>query len=200
MAGRVLSGVPAAPGIAVGVVRLLAAIGPSGELVAPARRAAERERAAAALERAAGDLDALAERLRAEGRAEDADIVSTGALMALDPSLDQAVGQLVLDDGRSAADAILEACRAQADLLAALEDPMLAARADDVRSLGRRAALHVVADGAEQAVEGRDEVLVAQDLGPADVAELGEGVRAVALSGGGATAHAAIVARGLGIP
>jgi phosphoenolpyruvate-protein kinase (PTS system EI component) len=126
--------------------------------------------------------------------------VATGALMALDPALTQAVGQLVVAEGRSAGDAILEVCRAQADVLAALPDPMLAGRADDVRSLGRRAALHVVADSGDAHVDGRDEILVAEDLGPADVAELSDDVRGLALAGGGATAHAAIVARGLGIP
>ena len=197
---RELRGVPAAPGIAVGVVRRLAVVGPSGEEVAPERRAGERDRALAALERAARDLEALAERLTAEGRADDAEIVATGALMALDPALTRAVGQLVVANGRSAGDAILEACRAQADALAALPDPMLAARADDVRSLGRRAALHVVADSGDEHIDGRDEILVAEDLGPADVAELGDDVRGLALAGGGATAHAAIVARGLGVP
>jgi phosphoenolpyruvate-protein phosphotransferase len=200
MSARELRGVPAAPGIAVGVVRVLEAVGPSGELIALEHRAAELERAHAALERASLDLEALADRLRAEGRDDDAEIVETGALMARDPALAQPLRALVLEQGRSAADAILEVCRAQADALAALPDPMLAARADDVRSLGRRAALNVVPAGAETAVEGRDEVLVAEDLGPADIAELGEGVRALALAGGGATAHAAIVARGLGIP
>ena len=41
---------------------------------------------------------------------------------------------------------------------------------------------------------------MAADLGPADVAELGGEVRAVALSAGAVTAHAAIVARSLGVP
>jgi phosphoenolpyruvate-protein phosphotransferase len=200
MSTRELRGVPAAPGVAVGVVRRLAAVGPSGELVPPERRAGERDRALAALERAARDLEALAEKLTREGRPDDAEIVATGALMALDPALTQAVGQLVVAEGRSAGDAILEACRAQADMLAALPDPMLAGRADDVRSLGRRAALHVVADSGDAHVDGRDEILVAEDLGPADVAELSDDVRGLALAGGGATAHAAIVARGLGIP
>src|SRR3954447_17469784 len=200
MGARELRGVAAAPGVAVGVVRLLAAVGPSGEQVPPERRAAERDRALAALERAARDLEALAERLTREGRPDDAEIVATGALMALDPSLTKAVGNAALPGGRPAADAILEACRAQADTLAALPDAMLAARADDVRSLGRRAAMHVVGEATDAHVEGRDEILVAEDLGPADVAELSDGVRGLALSGGGATAHAAIVARGLGLP
>src|SRR6478609_5179845 len=115
MSARELRGVAAAPGVAVGVVRRLAAVGPSGEEVPPERRAAERDRALAALERAARDLEALAERLTREGRPDDAEIVATGALMALDPSLTKSVGRLVVEEGRSAADAILEACRTQAD-------------------------------------------------------------------------------------
>jgi phosphoenolpyruvate-protein kinase (PTS system EI component) len=43
-------------------------------------------------------------------------------------------------------------------------------------------------------------VLVARDLGPADVAELPPGVVAIALAAGAPSAHAAVVARGLGIP
>jgi multiphosphoryl transfer protein len=200
MSDRELCGVPAAPGVAVGVVRLLAAVGPTGVELPPELRAGELDRARLALEQAADQLDALAQRLEAAGRADDAEIVATGALMARDPSLEQALVPLVLEGGRSAPDAILEACGAHADLLAALSDPMLAARADDVRSLGRRAALLAAPRTAAAAVTGRDEVLVAEDLGPADVAELDDGVRAIALAGGGATAHAAIVARGLGLP
>jgi len=119
--------------------------------------------------------------------------------MALDPGLAAAVEAAVGSDGLPAADAILEACSAQADALAALPDEMLAARADDVRSLGRRAALRA-AGSAPASVGGGDLVLVAEDLGPADIAELDAGVQAVALAGGGATAHAAIVARSLAIP
>jgi phosphoenolpyruvate-protein kinase (PTS system EI component) len=162
-------------------------------------RGTEIERARDALAGAARELDALAARLRADGRESDAEIVETGALMALDPGLADAVNAAVSGDGLPAERAILEACSAQADLLSALPDELLAARADDVRSLGRRAAL-LAAGTAPARVEGRDLVLVAEDLGPADIAELEAGVQAVALAGGGATAHAAIVARSLAIP
>ena len=43
-------------------------------------------------------------------------------------------------------------------------------------------------------------ILVAGDLGPADVAELDAAVAGIALAGGGPSAHAAVVARGLGMP
>ena len=80
---------------------------------------------------------------------------------------------------------------------------MLAERADDVRSVGRRAAA-LVETGArpERTPEAgaAGQVLVAADLGPAEVAELEAGVSAIALAAGGVSAHAAIVARSLGIP
>ncbi len=196
---RALRGVPASPGIGVGAVRRLAAPVSARAVVAEEQRGAEIERALEALTGAARELDALAARLRADGRDTDAEIVETGALMALDAGLAAGVKAAVGGDGLAAEDAILTTCAAQADVLAALPDPMLAARADDVRSLGRRAAL--LAAGSVAAVaDGRDLVLVAEDLGPADIAELDAGVQAVALAGGGATAHAAIVARSLGIP
>jgi len=49
-------------------------------------------------------------------------------------------------------------------------------------------------------VGDRDCILIARDVGPADVAELAPRLAGIALVGGGATAHAAIVARSLGIP
>jgi phosphoenolpyruvate-protein kinase (PTS system EI component) len=196
---RALRGVPASPGIGVGAVRRLAAPASAGTVVADEQRGAEIERALQALAAAADALDALAARLRTDGRDTDAEIVETGALMALDPGLATAVKAAVGDDGLPAEHAILTACSAQADVLAALPDEMLAARADDVRSLGRRAA-RLAAGSVARIADGGDLVLVAEDLGPADIAELDAGVHAVALAGGGATAHAAIVARSLAIP
>ena len=63
-----LRGVPASPGIGVGAVRRLAAPVSAGAVVPEDRRAAETERALDALAAAAGQLDALAARLRADGR------------------------------------------------------------------------------------------------------------------------------------
>ena len=159
-----LRGVPAAPGIGVGPVRRLAAPVSAGDVVPEERRGAAIERALEALAAAASELDELAARLRTDGRATDAEIVETGALMALDPGLATAVKAAVGGDGLPAQDAILAACSAHADVLAALPDEMLAARADDVRSLGRRAAL-LAAGSVPTVSDGRDFVLVAENLG-----------------------------------
>jgi phosphoenolpyruvate-protein kinase (PTS system EI component) len=203
MSERVLSGAPASPGLAIGHARVLCH--PSGvparEPVSPADAEAEAERAAEALRRAAAELERIAAQLREQGRDGDAEIVETGALMAADPMLESAVSAAVKEHGRPAPTALLEATEEHAAAIASLPDALLAARADDVRSLGRRAArIASGAPDAEATGNGSSFILVAEDLGPADVAEHGEQLAGIALSGGGVTAHAAIVARSLGIP
>jgi phosphoenolpyruvate-protein kinase (PTS system EI component) len=93
----------------------------------------------------------------------------------------------------------VHACEEQAAAIAQIGDETLAARADDVRSLGRRAA-ELASGRTRRAAPGGDLILIAHDLGPADVAEFAPSLAGIALAGGGATAHAAIVARSLGVP
>ena len=123
--------------------------------------------------------------------------------MAQDPGLRRAVEQLIAERGMPAAAAIVDACDSQADLIAEIDDVRLSERADDVRSVGRRAAGIVEGPRTRSRPDARNgagEILVASDLGPAEVAELESGVSGIALGAGGASAHAAIVARSLGIP
>jgi phosphoenolpyruvate-protein kinase (PTS system EI component) len=195
MGRRLLEGTPASPGVALGPAWRLADTTEAAGPVPPERREQEAKAASGALAAAADALVALAGGLSAE----EAEIVETGALMAQDPALINGVEEAVVVDGLTAAEAIIRATDEHADAIAAIGDEMLAARADDVRSLGRRAA--ALAGGRAQiAPRGSDVVLIAHDLGPADVAELAPSLAGVALAGGGATAHAAIVARALGVP
>ena len=194
MSEQALRGVSAAPGIASGEAVVLDRPRPLARVgVAPAARGREAERARAALHASAAELQDIASRLRESGRDGEADIVETGVLMAADTTLVKLVDSLV-EAGLHADTALAKAADQIATDLANLRDPTLALRADDVRSLGRRAAAH--AAGGRAATAGG--VLVAKSLGPADVAELSP--TGIALVGGGVTAHAAIVARSLGIP
>jgi phosphoenolpyruvate-protein kinase (PTS system EI component) len=195
MGEQALRGVSAAPGIASGRAVVLDRPRPRPTTaVAPAARAHEAERARAALEASGAELQEIASRLRESGRDDEAEIVETGVLMAADSSLINLVESLVLQSGLPADVALANAADQFATDLASLGDPTLALRADDVRSLGRRAAARA-GGGRAAAAAG---VLVARSLGPADVAELSP--TGIALVGGGVTAHAAIVARSLGIP
>ena len=199
MPGQLLEGLAASPGLVAGRAVVLDAPVAGQEHVPVADRPAAARLATGALEAAAGELEALARTLAAAGSSDDAQIVEAGALMARDPALEAAVEQAVIRDGRPAAAAILAATDAQAALLAALPDELLAARADDVRSVGRRAAR--LADGAPRPEGGAaGGIAVAQELGPADVADVEGWAEGIALAAGGPTAHAAIVARSLGLP
>ena len=153
MGERLLRGLPASPGEAAGHARVLDPAVAVAPLVAEAERPAALEAARAALAAAGAELDVLAARLRDDGREAAAEIVETGVLMAADPALDAALEAAVLTDSRPPAAALVQACGVHADAIAALPDPMLAARADDVRSLGRRAARKLA--GATAAADAR---------------------------------------------
>ncbi|MGA8667883.1 MAG: putative PEP-binding protein [Candidatus Dormiibacterota bacterium] len=197
-----LAGVPASPGTAFGAVRHLDAGGEiDATVLDEAARPAAAYRALEALARSAHELEGLAATLRAEGRTEEADILDAGVMMAEDPVLVGAVENAVLTRGMPAVSAIRVEVEAIAEQLDMIGDPELAARAADVRSLARRASRLA---GVDEVLGGRgavgDTILIASDLGPADVIELDGNVRGIALAVGGVTGHAAIVARGLGLP
>jgi phosphoenolpyruvate-protein phosphotransferase len=193
-----LEGVSAAPGVTAGrAVVLDRSRGHVAARLPVAARGAEAKHAIAALQAAAGELERIAAELRSAGRDDDADIVGAGVLMALDPELASRVTTLVVDAGLPAPEALLEAADQTAAELSRLADAMLAQRADDVRSVGRRAAVLAAGETGRTAENG---VLIASSLGPADVAELAATAKGIALARGGVTAHAAIVARSLGLP
>ena len=202
MTERVLAGVPASPGTALGGVRRLDVANEiDNRITDEGARPAEATLALDALAQSARELEELAARMRADGRTEEADILDAGTMMAEDPVLLEAVEAAVLERGLGAASAIATEVEAMAAKLDMLGDPELAARAADVRSLARRASRLASGEpGRKQVTPGEDTILVASDLGPADVIELDGDVRGIALADGGVTGHAAIVARGLGLP
>lgn len=152
----------------------------------------------AALSAVAGELRDLADRLRAEDRPEQADVVDAGALIAQDPALAELAGEFAVR-GLTAAEAVTAATNRHADALAALGDPMFADRATDVRQIGRRAAAWL-RGAARPAVDAGDVVLVGHELAAADVLAGGRSPVAVVSELGGPTGHLAVVARALGVP
>ena len=152
----------------------------------------------AAFAAVAADRRALAETLRAAGRDEEADIVGVAALMAADPVLvDPAVAAVA--EGVDAATAVTNAAEAQASVLAGLDNADLAARAGDVRQIAQ-AVLEQLAGGRPAPPAG-EFILIRREVAAADLIELAEQGLAGAVSvEGGASSHASIIARGLGLP
>jgi phosphoenolpyruvate-protein phosphotransferase len=185
-----LRGVAAAPGVAI----------------APPWRLPERTKTDGATTmsldeastRAAEELESLQRRLKDAGRAEEAEIFGAQALMAQDPEL-VAGAQVLVERGRRPDEAIVTAAEMVADSLALLDDELLAARAIDVRDVAARVA-RILRGEAPPRLEQRS-IAVAADLPPSVTAELDPKLLAgIALEGGSRTAHAAILARALGIP
>jgi multiphosphoryl transfer protein len=162
-------------------------------------RAASPDEVRQAFASVSAERTALAERLHAEGRDEQADIVTVGALIALDPALVEPAAAAVAG-GCAAPDAVRESAAAQAAILAALPSPDLAARADDVRQVAN-AVLAQLAPGQAAAPPAGEFILVQPEVDPADLIRLSEDglVGAVSVSGS-ANSHASIIARGLGLP
>ncbi len=195
-------GQPVSEGIGLGQIYLGDA--PSGaDQVSPgdppsaARWTADDVRAAFAA--VARDRAALADELRARGQDLQAGIVDVAALIAADPAL---VGPALeaVRAGAEGPDAVRTAGQTQAALLAALPDPDLAQRAGDVRQVAQAVADHLHGVGAPPPPAGTF-ILVRREVDPADLIRLAEAGLAGAVSvGGGASSHAAIIARGLGLP
>lgn len=188
-------GLPVSDGLAAGAVYRAAGGGNAAAGGCPAATAAGVRAAFAAV---AQERHALAARLRDQGRGEEAAIVTIGALIAADPALvDPAVSATAA--GTDAATAVHASAAAQAEVIAALPDPGLAARAEDVRQVASAVLGQLAGPGS--APPAGPFILVGHDLDPADLIRFAEAGLAGAVSvAGGASSHAAIIARGLGLP
>jgi phosphoenolpyruvate-protein kinase (PTS system EI component) len=183
------AGLPVSDGIAAGALYLAdnqAANDATPDQVANAFAAVSAERAA------------LADRLRAAGRADEADIIAVSALIAGDRALTEPAVAAVRA-GTDAAAAVRRAADAQAAVLAALGNAELADRAADIRQIGQAVIEHL--SGGRTPQPACDFILVRREVAAADLVELAEqGLVGAASVTGGASSHAAIVARGLGVP
>src|ERR1700722_9867426 len=81
-----------------------------------------------------------------------------------------------------------------------LGDPILRERAHDFDDLARRLLRHLTGDSAHQHLP-RDAVLVARNMGPAELLDYGrEKILALALEDAASSSHVVIVARSMGLP
>jgi len=200
-----LTGLPAAPGLAVGRVRHLGmvALPPLDELLASASPAAgepasEHAALEAAIAVARAHLEAARDDLAARAGARAAELVGAQLLLLEDPGLLDPT-RSAIDDRAAAASAWAAAVTEVLATYRVVEDPYLAERAGDLDAVGREVLASLV--GFERAeVEPRG-VIVADDLSPAQTARLDPArVDAVVTAAGSPTAHAALIARALGLP
>jgi len=199
---KTLRGVPASAGVAIGPAFPFRRLTPRFERQRCADPAVEWARGEAALATAAARLTALAIRARDQGLAQQAAVLQAQALMLDDPELLDAVRTAIEEHALCAEAALSDAAERYAELLEALDDQYLAARAADVRDVARRV-LHVLlgltdAPGANLT---QPAIILADDLASSDIAWLDPAfMLGFCTAGGSAASHTAILARELGLP
>jgi multiphosphoryl transfer protein len=197
--GTRLRGVPASAGIAIGPARRLRPQEPPVEDGPGGTPAEERARLDGARAAVRGDLDEARAAVTARGGAAEADIFIAHAQLLDDAAITEPALRRI-DDGMPAGQAWRAAAGEAAAAFRGLDDAYLRERAVDVEDVARRvlARLAGVPSGAALEAPG---IVVADELTPGEAAGLDPAdAWAIATARGGATAHAAILARALGIP
>ena len=197
---NLLIGVAASPGLAVGVVFQVRHAEITVVEAAEGSPQQERERLDHAIDEARRQLEALQARLHGGGAADKAAIFAAHQELLDDPDLLD-IAYSALAKGKSAAFAWHRAFTTHADRLAGLRNELLAARANDLRDVGRRALSLLTGVQPERPDPPNNAILVAEELTPSDTASLDRHkVRGFCTTLGGATSHVAILARSLDIP
>jgi phosphocarrier protein FPr len=214
-----LRGIPASPGIAAGPVRFYRpAVDPATGSSEGSRRKAgkpktetpvpvkappqeELRRLQAAVEKTARRLSSVRRSSVSAAGTTAAGLIETQLLSLRDPALLERAEQAVLNGSKRAPEAWADAVDRMAASYRELDTPYLAARAGDLESLKNQVLFHLA--GREQVRFELNEpsILVADDLGPADLALVDlDKVSGICTVFGGPTSHGAILARSAGIP
>jgi phosphoenolpyruvate-protein phosphotransferase len=194
----VVQGVAAAPGIAIGPVFQY-----QQAEIDLSKASAKESDLQAAIRKAREQLRELYQQMLEMDKKLEAEAVIFEAHIEIleDPDLLDAVKER-LKAGREAALAWKETIDERAAALAALKDPTLSARADDLRDVGTRVLRLMLGIKDEEArLPDTPVVVIARELSPSETASFdAKRVLGFGIVEGGPTSHIAILARALGLP
>jgi phosphoenolpyruvate-protein phosphotransferase len=188
----------ASPGIAIGPVLHLRFVDAAVPDVPLGDAAVEWRRVRAAVADVRRDIQRVRVAAAREVGEQEARIFDAHLMLVDDADLLEQVHDRIRS-GDGAVRAWSQAVTAVQSEFASVEDPYLQARASDVQAVGQQVAWAL--GGAPTARVDGDGVLVAEDLTPAQVAELDPArVKGIVLAAGSPTGHSAILARSRAIP
>ncbi len=199
--GNLVKGISAAPGVAIGPIFQLK----RSEIVIVEEDGGdplkEEKRLREAIEKARAQLVLLHTQLLSSNAASEAAIFDVHLELIDDPEILEAVlGKI--QKRQSAPRAWQSVIEARAEVIAALKDQLLSARAADLHDVGYRV-LRIMMGADEQSYILPDHpvIVVARDMSPSDTASLDrERVLGFCTAAGGPTSHTAIIARALSLP
>ena len=213
---RTIQGVSVSAGIAIGTVRVLAAVDYAVERRLIDDPQAEMDRFRAARDTAVAQLKQLRDNVAAEFGENKAELFDAHRLMLQDPDYAECVEGLIAQDKVNAEFAVKSAAEQFAAMFAAMDSSTMQARAADVKDVSRRV-MNVLQgkrdstaqDGSVQgdavqngiAQNGESHIIFAEDLAPSDTAQLDRAkVLGLVTAKGSANSHTAILARTMGLP
>ncbi len=162
--------------------------------------AAELQRLQAACESCAGSLAAMVEQISQKNGAADAGILDFQLLLLEDDNYMGAIKRLITAEKANCEYAVSVCSEQYRAELAALDNAYLNERTADITDIELRL-LRCLTGHEEERAEDGEKIVVAVDLTPSQVIELGKaGLAGIVLEKGGLSSHCVILARSMGIP
>jgi len=163
---------------------------------------AERARVYSAFAKMRGQIDKMASQADFGGDGEHREVLDTYRMFAYDEGWGRRINEAI-DSGLTAEAAIERVQQRTRMRMRQIDDPLLADRMHDLEDLANRL-LRIVSGQlgtAAQAGLRQDTILIARNLGPAELLEYDRRrLKGVLLEEGSLTAHVTIVARAMGVP
>ena len=163
---------------------------------------AERHRVYSAFDKMREQIDKMASQAEFGGEGEHRDVIEMYKMFAYDEGWSRRINEAI-DSGLTAEAAIERVQQRTRMRMRQIDDPLLADRMHDLEDMSNRL-LRIVSGqlaSAAQAGLRRDTILIARNLGPAELLEYDRRrLKGVILEEGSLTAHVIIVARAMGIP
>ena len=197
---NMIQGIAGAPGIAIGPIYHLKRTEIKVEETFESE-SEEKNQLQEAIEKAKGQVMRLHAQMLAQNASSEAAIFDVHLELLDDVELLDAVLEKI-NQKQSAAFAWQTTIDARAEMVAGLDDPLLAARAADLHDVGYRVLRILVGvDGPAIRFPDHPVIVVADDLSPSDTVSLDrDKVLGFCTASGGPTAHTAIIARALSLP
>jgi len=199
---RTIRGVSASRGIVTGPAFRFHKTDLTFERCTITDHSSELERFQRAVTQAKSELAEIQAKAEAELGAEEAAVFEAHAMMLEDPELLEGVQEAIESEHQNAETALTDVTEMYAQMLEALDDEYLSARAADIRDVSKRV-LRILCGVDDSPAEGltAPSIILAEDLTPSDTVMLDKSlVLGFCTAAGGATSHTAILARGLALP
>ena len=163
---------------------------------------AERQRVYRAFDKMREQIDALGNHAEFRDGGEHQEVLETYKMFAYDEGWGRRINEAI-DSGLTAEAAIERVQQRTRMRMRQIDDPLLADRMHDLEDLSNRLLRIVSGQLGTAATQGlrRDTILIARNLGPAELLEYDRRrLKGVVLQEGSLTAHVVIVARAMGVP